>query len=65
MISLVHASIIVGIVGVLFAFQKQFYDSEPSNALSTNFTLLGTHPQAAAQPTATGKTIRTLKAYNG
>jgi hypothetical protein len=29
-----------------------------------SFTYLGTHPQAAAQPTAMGKTLITLKGYN-
>ena len=32
---------------------------------STSFVKLATHPQAAAQPTAMGKTIATLKAWNG
>ncbi|HSX14696.1 MAG TPA: Ig-like domain-containing protein [Candidatus Saccharimonadales bacterium] len=30
-----------------------------------SFSLVGTHPQAALQPTATGQTIQTLKAWNG
>jgi hypothetical protein len=32
---------------------------------TTGFVKVATHPQAAAQPTATGKTIATLKAWNG
>jgi hypothetical protein len=36
-----------------------------ANAAPSRFELLGTHPQAAAQSTAAGKTIYTLKPYNG
>jgi hypothetical protein len=36
-----------------------------SFAATSNFTLIGTHPQAALQPTAWGKTIQALKVWNG
>lgn len=37
---------------------------KPSST-SAKFVKVATHPQASAQPTATGKTIATLKAWNG
>jgi hypothetical protein len=67
-ITMIHVAVVIGVVGVLFAFQKQFYDSKLSEALGADgqeFTYVGTHPQAAAQPSSDGKIIRTLKAFNG
>jgi hypothetical protein len=47
----------IGAIGAWFVFS--------SKADTVSFTLLGTHPQAAAQPTDLGKILRTLKGYNG
>lgn len=39
--------------------------STPARASILSFSLLGTHPEAAAQPTTRGKRISELLAYNG
>jgi hypothetical protein len=49
--------VVVGIVGAWYVVS--------SKADTISFTLLGTHPQAAAQTTSNGKRIGTLKAFNG
>lgn len=63
-ITLIHVTVVIGLLGVLFAFQKKFYDSKESQALETTFSYLGTHPGAAVQPTTVGQRITTLKGFN-
>jgi len=58
-----HDLLIVAFV-LLFAIAGVAY-LVASRAASPSFTLLGTHPQASLQPTALGKTIYALQAWNG
>ena len=58
-----HDLLIVAFV-LIFAIAGVAY-LVASRAQSTTFTLLATHPQASVQPTALGKTIYALQAWNG
>ncbi len=49
--------VVFGIVGAYYLVS--------SKADTVSFSLLGTHPQASAQPTAQGKRIGALKVWNG
>jgi hypothetical protein len=58
-----HDLLVVAFV-VLFAIAGVAY-LVASRAQSPSFTYLATHPQASQQPTALGKTIYALQAWNG
>jgi hypothetical protein len=58
-----HAFILLLFV-VVFGIAGAYYLVK-SKADTVSFTLAGTHPQAAAQPTSVGKSIISLKGFNG
>lgn len=53
--------LLAGIIGSVFLSTTRSASADPA---PLTYTAIATHPQAAAQPTATGKTIKKLQVYD-